>query len=72
MHHNNFTFGLENDTLKMSTFYEIAVSGLQNTALFSSENHIFSECMSSRLMILTTLTTWTTLIAYTTWTTWTT
>ena len=34
--------------MKMSTFYEIAVSGLQNTALFSSENHIFSECMSSR------------------------
>ena len=31
------------------------------------ENHIFSECISSRLVVLATLTTWTT---QTTWTTW--
>ena len=31
------------------------------------ENHIFYECISSRLVVLATLTTWTT---HTTWTTW--
>ena len=31
------------------------------------ENHIFSECISSRLVVLAKVTTWTT---QTTWTTW--